>query len=168
MAIDTGELLAFVLIAVPVGLLGFGLFQARYAVRTGGLMAGLARVITDPVKGRRWVAYLVTILAAFLLSGAAGALEILFPGSAYSWNMVQTMAFVVGAIAILLMLSVGDVTKPLSLSEELHYQEERPELLTAVEPKNPRTSTTDAESMYVISEFPVAESAKAPTKPSSH
>lgn len=168
MAIDFASLGAFVLLAIPVGLLAFGLVRARSAARTGGITSGLAKVITDPARGQRFLVYLMIILASYLFSGAAGASEMLFPSLAYALDYLAIGAFVVGAVAIFLMLTSGIGAQELSLSERLALQEAKPEVLAVVERTRPPAPRGGSGSMYVVTDVPVPEPTRPGTESLSH
>ena len=155
MAVDAGGLLAFVLLVVSVGLLALGLVQARRAARMGGITIGLARTVIDPKRGRRFLVYLTVLLAAFLFSGAAGAVGVLFPAMAGSLRPWYTLAFASGVVAIFLMLTNGITAEELTFSEALRLQEERPQILGVVEGARPVGGPEPSASMYVVMDLPV-------------
>lgn len=152
--VDLDALSDFVVLALPVVLLAFGLVQARRALRTGGLVTHMAQVIADPRAGRRWLVALSVVLGSFLTVGALGATSFFWPASVELIKDVQGVAFVIGAISLAMMMSVTAKPTALTLDEELSLQEQRPDLLAVVHTTTPSPPERRTVGMYVVPEVP--------------
>ncbi len=148
------SLLEFVLLAIPMVLLAYALVQARKAARTGGMKVQLAHVIADPKAGQRWLVSLSVVLGAFLTFGTLGAVALIWPAVNDPAEYLQVVAFVIGAVSLVLMLGSAPSRSTLTLNDELTLQENHTEVLVAVQATTHASSSGSAAGMYIVPEVP--------------
>lgn len=148
MDLSPTNLFAFVMLVVPVSLLGFGLVIVRRAGRTGGMHAGLARLVLDPARVRRFIAYLSVVLGSFLVLGTSEAISTILRVDELSQLAFEGAAFLAGSFGLVLLMVNGIEPNPLNLDEEQRLQDQDPELLVQVHRSEPRGPAPT--SMYIV------------------
>lgn len=149
MSLPPETLLGLALLLVPVGFMAHGGIQLRRAGRTGGLHAGLARLVLDPRRVRRFFLYLSAEIVALLVAGGAGAADLIDPKLAEVLGPLQAAAFLAGCGALVLLMRNGVAPRPLTLAEEQRLEGADASLLAAVRRSEPVTAAAFVPSMYL-------------------
>ncbi|HXQ49388.1 MAG TPA: hypothetical protein VN842_06415 [Thermoplasmata archaeon] len=147
---DWSDLLAVLLLGVPLILLVLGLAMTSVWVSRGGLAQNLARVLLDPGKARRFVFLFGTVAASLLGVGALFALEIIDQSSSDSFMIAIAGSFLIGCLALFLLMVNGLPIGELSLEDELRLRTSYPDAMDAMDSGHSSGTSSKPESMYVM------------------
>jgi hypothetical protein len=147
---DWTDLLAVVLLIIPLALLVVGLASTSIWISRGGLSQNLVRVLLDPARARRFVYLFGTVAASSLAVGALFALEIIVQSSSDLFEIAISASFLVGCLGLFLLVVNGLPAGELNLEDELRLRSNYPEAVDALESGHSAGTTRTPESMYVL------------------
>lgn len=100
--------------------------------RTKGLKVGLAQLLTDPPKRRLFLTSLLVVLICLIVGGYLRATILVFDEAPTLLNLIIGLLWVVGALALLLLIMIALGAKSLSLHDEMRLEEDHPAVLESV------------------------------------
>jgi len=144
----------FVVLAAAVSVLASGFAVTLRLRKRGGLENSLAHVVIDARKRKVFFWAISTFTAMFVLAGICFSVEAIGGVSDGVLDFVTSIAFAVGAVAVIAMMLNGLDTSDLSLQEELELRDSVPPVLAAVREADPYRNDPDLGNMYVVGRQP--------------